>query len=1424
MSHRPPADGHAMRLRGVRQNNLKGFDLDLPLGELIVVTGVSGSGKSSLAFDTIYAEGQRRYVETFSPYARQFLDRMDRPRADRIEDIPPAIAIDQTNPVRTSRSTVGTMTELNDHLKLLFARAGRLFCRGCGREVRRDTPEGIWDELLTKSTGAAGAVPRALVAFRVPIPASFSAEEVKTLLAQQGYIRILREEAGVLEVIQDRLRLAPDSRSRGVEALEAALDHGHGQALVYPLDAGGEPGNPWRYSVSLHCPDCDIAYRDPLPNLFSFNSPLGACETCRGFGRTIGIDWGLVIPDEGKSLIEGAIKPFQTDSYSESQEDLMGFAHRRGIPTDVPWRYLTEADRRWVLEGEGEWDQGVWYGVRRFFQWLEGRSYKMHVRVLLSRYRSYDQCAACNGARLKDEALDWRLGSVVDADGALDAEQRFRHARINADTQTWETLPGLNLHDLMGLPIARCRDFFDGLRLGGGLDQALDLLLSAIRQRLRYLCEVGLTYLTLDRQSRTLSGGEVQRINLTTALGTALVNTLFVLDEPSIGLHPRDMNRIVGLLHRLRDAGNTLLVVEHDPQVMLAADRILDLGPGPGEQGGEVVFYGTPAQLLATPDSLTGAYLTGLRVVAEPRAPRPMVAGEPMLRVLGARAHNLAGIDVEIPLNRLVVVTGVSGSGKSTLVEDLIYRALAKAKGRPTEAPGEHRAVEGHELIADALLLDQSPIGRTSRSNPASYVGALDAIRKRFATAPLARERGYTAGTFSFNSGNGRCPTCGGSGFEHVEMQFLSDVYLRCPDCDGRRYRSAVLEVTLDLGSPQQGDGRSLSIADVLDLTVTEAAAAFADQPEVLRALDPLQAVGLGYVHLGQPVPTLSGGEAQRLKLAEQLVHARARAKGAPDAGLLFILDEPTTGLHFSDIATLLAAFRRLLDQGHSLLVIEHNLDVIRHADWLIDLGPEGGTGGGQIVCTGTPAQVAEHPTSHTGRALREYGQDLTRVADGSAAPTRGAMPPPKVIDIRHAREHNLKDLSLTIPHQQLTVITGVSGSGKSTLAFDILFNEGQRRYLESLNAYARQFVQPAARAEVDAIFGIPPTVAIAQRTSRGGHKSTVGTLTEIHHYLRLLYVRLGTQHCPDCGLAIRPQTRGAILEQILRDFSGRRVALMAPLVVGRKGIYPELAKWAQRKGYFVLRVDGEPVPTDPWPRLDRFREHNIDLPVGELLVAPEKETELRLLLDQTLDLGKGLVRLVEVRDRSWGAETPYSTQRACPGCGRAFEEPDPRLFSYNSKHGWCPACFGTGTRLPGFDAEQSGEEAQWMETGETEPCQTCQGSTAAPRGPGGALPRPHHRRGLGPDRDRRQGPARHPGPGRPRDGHRPGPARGGRQPGWPSWPGSVSATSAWTAVPRRFPAVRPSASALPPSSAPTFRASATSSTNPPSGCTRATT
>jgi len=1144
-------------IRGARQNNLRDLDLEIPLNELTVITGVSGSGKSSLAFDTVYAEGQRRYVETFSPYARQFLDRMDKPAAERIEGIPPAIAIDQTNPVRTSRSTVGTMTELNDHLKLLYARAATLYCSGCGQPVRRDHPESVWAAL-----GEAWSGHRAVITFPVRRPENFSEAEIRRYLETQGYLRVQETEGRTLYVVADRLRVTGDNRSRFVESVEAAMRRGDGHVRVYDHDAEGVQR---RFSDRLHCADCDLDYRDPLPSLFSFNSPVGACETCRGFGRTMGIDRDLVVPDGSLTLAEGAIKPWQSKSYRECQRDLEQHAHRAGVPLDVPWNALDESDRRWVFEGEGGWDDGVWYGVDRFFDWLESRAYRMHVRVLLSRYRSYDLCSACGGARLKPEALLWRLGGDDGKGGSSGA-------------------PGLNVHELTCLPIERTVAFFAGLELPAPLDEATDLLLTEIRTRLGYLLEVGLGYLTLDRQSRTLSGGEVQRINLTTALGTSLVNTLFVLDEPSIGLHPRDIDRINGVLRRLRDAGNSLLVVEHDPQIIRAADRVLDMGPGPGERGGEVVFFGTAKQLARSRRSLTAQYLRGERLVNAERTARPVGDDTPLLRVRGARAHNLKGIDAAFPLGRLVCITGVSGSGKSTLVEDVLWRGLQRQRGKAGDAPGEHDAIEGGEDLGDVVMVDQSPIGKTTRSNPASFVGALAPIRKLFADAPLAVERGYTAGTFSFNSGDGRCPECGGNGFEHVEMQFLSDVYLRCPACDGRRYRSEVLEVRIggDTGE------RSRSIADVLDMTVAEAIAFFAGEPAVLRGLEPLAAVGLDYLALGQPVPTLSGGESQRLKLAAHLAEARGRR--SPGERKLFLFDEPTTGLHFQDIATLLDALQELIADGHSVIVIEHNLDVIDAADWIVDLGPEGGEGGGELVFAGTPDALAKRRGNHTGKALAAYRRQRGGPAAASAKSARGEKPARADRDIRihHAREHNLRNVDIRIPRDRFTVITGVSGSGKSTVAFDILFNEGQRRYLESLNAYARQFVQPASRPDVDAVFGIPPTVAIEQRTSRGGRKSTVATMTEVYHFLRLLFVKLGTQYCPDCDVAIEPQSEAQMLGRLLETRRGERIALLAPLVVGRKGYYTDLAKWAAKKGYDNLRVDGDYLPTRQWPRLDR--------------------------------------------------------------------------------------------------------------------------------------------------------------------------------------------------------------------------------------------
>ncbi|TAL56879.1 excinuclease ABC subunit UvrA [Pandoraea sp.] len=1369
-----------IRIRGARQHNLKNIDLDLQTGEMTVVTGPSGSGKSSLVFDTLYAEGQRRYVETFSAYARQFLDRMDRPQVDRVDGVPPAIAIDQTNPVRSSRSTVGTMTELNDHLKLLYARAGELFDRKTAQPVRHDTPETIYAELRARTERDD---PRLVVTFPVELPESASAEEVEQWLSLSGYTRVQaqREVAStsgprkLLDVVADRFRIQQAERARVLEAIEASLKRGGGRVNVYVLpatdaaDAIDAAPEIWRFSTGLHNPDSDLRYADPQPALFSFNSAYGACDTCRGFGRVIGVDLGLVIPDERKTLRGGAVKPMQTPAWKECQDDLLRHAAKADVRCDTPWADLSPSERAWVIDGAPEWNgkwQKQWYGVRRFFGYLESKAYKMHIRVLLSKYRSYTPCQTCGGARLKTESLLWRLGTKANADAVLAPARRFMPHGVEWRREQLEALPGLTVHDLMLLPIERIRRFFDDIVLPSAmLDDALKLLLAEVRTRLKYLCDVGLGYLTLDRQSRTLSGGEVQRINLTTALGTSLTKTLFVLDEPSIGLHPRDLNRIVEAMHRLRDAGNTLVVVEHDPSVMLAADRLIDMGPGPGERGGTIIYDGNPGQIRRS-GTLTGEYLAGRRQVTDLSwTRRPVEPSTPRLVLEGANEHNLRDVTVEIPLRRLVCVTGVSGSGKSTLVQDVLYPALARHFGLATEAPGAYRRVVGADLLSDVVFVDQSPIGKTTRSNPASYVGAFDEIRKLFAKSPMAMQRGYSAGTFSFNSGDGRCPTCGGSGFEHVEMQFLSDVYLRCPDCDGRRYRPEVLEVKIERGVP----ARALSIADVLELTVSEATGLFAGDAEVLRVLQPIVDVGLEYVKLGQPVPTLSGGEAQRLKLAGFLAETAntrgARGAGSVPSARLFMFDEPTTGLHFDDIAKLMRAFGKLLASGHSVIVIEHNLDVIRAADWLIDLGPEGGDGGGRVLCAGTPRTVQQCAESHTGQALLQYERALAALADpehadavgaaGSglagmplqtalrASRARRAVEGEDVVRIVNAREHNLKSLDVDIPHGKFNVITGVSGSGKSTLAFDILFHEGQRRYLESLNAYARSIVQPAGRPEVDAVYGIPPTVAIEQRLSRGGRKSTVATTSEVWHFLRLLYVKLGLQHCIHDGTPVTAQSVESIAAQLLRDHRGEHVGLLAPLVVNRKGLYTDLAKWARARGHTHLRVDGEFVPVAPWPKLDRFREHTIELPVADLVILADREAELRRLLDETLEVGKGVMHLLVPLDglgdamragrssAGIGQVKVLSTRRACPVCGTSYPELDPRMFSYNSKHGWCTSCVGTGLALTreqrkayddtllaedGRGREQSlPSEEQEPEGVGDEPCPDCGGTRLNP-------------------------------------------------------------------------------------------------------------
>jgi len=935
-----------LRVRGARVHNLKNVTVDVPHNAITVVTGVSGSGKSSLAFDTIYAEGQRRYVESLSAYARQFLERMEKPDVDEISGIAPAVAIRQKNSTRNPRSTVATSTEIYDYLRLLFARCGQTFCIKCGAEVRKDSPDEIATRVLSLAPGRRFYV---LHQFRITAPALTGTSKrvgKKTVappadalrqglleLQKRGFNRLYQagrvhefsspetlldvDFSKPVYVLVDRLAVNPESRSRLVDSIEICYREGQGEAILEFIDqSSGNAPERLTFNERFECKNDGTLYQEPEPRLFSFNNPYGACPRCQGFGNTIDFDLNLVVPDPGKSIEEGAIEPWTKPRYRGLFQDLKTWARERGIAINVPWRQLTAEQRRLVLEGDPEND---YEGVKGFFQWLERKKYKLHVRVFLSRYRGYATCPECGGTRLRAEA---------------------RAVRIT----------GKSITDVCKFTVKEARAFFSSLQLSEGQLKIADKILEEIRTRLQFLDEVGLDYLTLDRLTSTLSGGESQRIQLATSLGSHLVGALYVLDEPSIGLHPRDTQRLIDILKSLRDLGNTVLVVEHDPDTIQAADHVIDLGPGAGELGGKLLFAGPYAAILEEPKSLTGRYLNGeLRIPVPNKRHKP--AGK-VLRVFGAYLHNLQNLDVMIPLGTLTVVSGVSGSGKSTLVHDVLYKALA-AKRVGGSIKEFCDRIEGDANIREVVIVDQSPIGRTPRSNPATYLKAFDAIREVFADTPDAKRRGYAAGHFSFNVPGGRCETCQGDGTVTVEMQFLADVELICEECRGTRFKSGVLEVRY----------RGKNIHEVLQLTVREALAFFVNVPKVVSKLRILNEIGLGYLRLGQSATTLSGGEAQRLKLAAHLTQT-------DNSGILYILDEPTTGLHFDDIAKLLSAFRKLLEGGASLLVIEHNLDVIKSADWLIDLGPEGGDQGGKIIATGTPEQVARNAQSHTGRFL----------------------------------------------------------------------------------------------------------------------------------------------------------------------------------------------------------------------------------------------------------------------------------------------------------------------------------------------------------------------------------------------------------------------------------------------------------------------
>ena len=1211
-------NNRSIRIKGARQHNLKNLNIEIPLNYITVITGVSGSGKSSLAFDTLYAEGQRRYVETFSPYARQFMERMDRPLVESIEGIPPAIAIDRKDPVRTSRSTVGTMTEITDHVKLLYARLGQLHCRACGESVMPQTPKDVWKHLQEVPSGS-----EVVITFPYRIE-GIPRNQVLLSLGRMGFTRYLLNgqilqledwDQGInskeLHVVADRLFLRSSYRTRVVDSLEQAFGFGQGK-----LDVRVMPGQHLAFSDSLECPNCRIPYRKPPSNLFSFNSPIGACETCRGFGRTIDIDLDLIIPDPRRSLRQGAIKPWGDSSNGRMEfEDLMTFCRREKIPNDIPFQGLREVQKKTIIQGTARY-----YGIRGFFKWLETKTYKMHVRVYLSRYRSYKLCPDCKGMRFTPEALLYRLGR-------------------------------LTIGQVYALNVDEASEFFETLHVPAG-DEASLLVMGEVRSRIRYLRDVGLGYLTLDRQSRTLSGGEVQRVALAAALGSSLVNTLYVLDEPSIGLHPRDNHRLIRILKGLRDRKNTVIVVEHDPEIISQGDFILDLGPKAGEQGGEVMYFGPTGGING---SLTGQYLRGERHIPIPKTRRKPKTGK-WLIIKEASEHNLKGIDVRIPVGLFVCLTGVSGSGKSTLGEEILYRAIKWAKGDPQGRPGRHTTVKGLALIEDVVLVDQRPIGRTPRANPLTYTKAMDTIRHLMALAPEARQNGLEPTHFSFNTPGGRCDVCKGEGFEKVEMQFLSDVFITCPDCGGTRFKGDVLRVL----------HKGKNIHDILSMTVDQALLFFEDQRKVKAALQPLAQVGLGYLRIGQPINTLSGGESQRLKLTRYLNTGEKKHR-------LFIYDEPTTGLHFDDINKLLAALQDLVTQGNTVLVIEHNMDVVKTADWVIDLGPEGGDLGGEIVVEGRPEEVATHRQSHTGRFLKAYLSGQGRLKRKTALAPAVAEPSPslqEMIVVKGAREHNLQNVSLSIPRNQLVVLTGVSGSGKSTLAFDILFAEGQRRYLESLAPYVRQYVKILERPEVDVVSGLPPTVAIEQRISHASRRSTVATLTEIYHFLRLLYSKLGIQHCPQCDRRLKAQSPEAVVAELRDRYRKRPAMILAPKVAGRKGFHKDLLAQALQRGYKEARIDGILTTLEKPLALSRYHEHTIELVVGRL---PAKG--LARLVARGLEEGDGNLIVLD----SKGNEEIFSLSGICPSCGLGLPALDPRLFSFNSPHGACPRCEGLG-------------------------------------------------------------------------------------------------------------------------------------------------
>ncbi len=1243
---------------GAREHNLKGVDLRLPRGALITMTGVSGSGKSSLAFDTIFQEGQRRFVESLSSYARQFLGRTEKPKVEHIEGLSPTISIDQKTVNRSPRSTVGTVTEIHDHLRLLFARLGTPHCPACGKPVAAQTSDRITDRILASRAGKA-------VMILAPIIRDRKGEYRKELeeLRMKGYVRaridglvrrldepieLARYERHTIEVVLDRIKVEPERRGRIAEAVESGLKLGDGIVGVLETD----DGVPESFSSRAACPDCDVSLPEMEPRTFSFNSPHGACPACDGLGEREDVDPRLVVPDAALSIEGGAIAPSRGASWSlrhhMGADILKAVCETFAIPSDVPWRKLTEKQKKTILDGnattsvtfernvDGEKlrvrsvERRPWRGVmpilRSVWSRLKGQS--------IAAYMAQTPCMDCGGARLRKEAL----------------AVSFR---------------GRHIGDLGRMTVEDLREFLADVKFDPREAPIGEPVLKELANRLRFLMDVGLGYLSMDRGVSTLSGGESQRIRLATQVGAGLRGILYVLDEPSIGLHQRDNRRLIDTLERLRDVGNTVIVVEHDRETMEASDYVVDVGPGAGRHGGEIVAEGPLKAVMEHPRSITGAFLSGREAILPPKIRR--TAGERKLVVRGARAHNLKDIDVAIPLGVLTAVTGVSGSGKSTLVNDILKKALAMKLHRAEDVPGEHDGIEGIEHLDKVIEIDQSPIGRTPRSNPATYTKVFDEIRTLFAELEESKARGWAPGRFSFNVKGGRCEACGGAGVKVVEMQFLADVEVPCDVCEGRRFNPETLAVKY----------RGKSVNDILDMTIDEALVFFANHVKIRRGLEMLSKVGLGYVALGQPSTTLSGGEAQRVKLASQL-------QRPPTGRTIYILDEPTTGLHFLDVRRLLDALHALVDAGNSVVVIEHHLDVIASADWIVDMGPEGGKGGGRLVYSGPYDGILTHPASATGAMLVEAAKPPKPVSDATREIRDTAVDGDIVL--KGAKLNNLKDISVRFPAGAMTVVTGPSGSGKTSLVFDTLFAEGQRRFVECLSTYARQFLGRMERPPIDSLEGLAPAIAIDQKNTSRNPRSTVATTTEIHDYFRLLWSRVGVPHCPTCGVETRGTSPDRIVKALLAggEAKGRILAPLfmkggaLDLAASKASEVAGLVKPAVEAGFLRLLVDGEEVRLDaPLPSLGKAKE--VFLVVDRAVVSEKTRGRLLDSVSQALFQGRGAMAFEAVDGtRRWFTEKP-----ACVPCGFVLgDDLTPRHFSFNAHVGACETCHGLGVEL----------------------------------------------------------------------------------------------------------------------------------------------